>query len=139
MEHLFDSLRSQADEKPRSQPVLAAKQVVRTVQSQRRLSPEELDDLVSAYVAGATVKDLATRFGVHRHTIAAHLDRAGVPRHQNGLTTSQVAEAAQLYDTGWSLAKIADYFSVQPTTIYYWLRKEGIQIRSRPGWRTKQG
>lgn len=48
---------------------------------QRRLSPTDLDDLIEAYQAGATISQLADEFGIHRTTVAGHLDRHGVPRH----------------------------------------------------------
>ena len=48
---------------------------------QRRLSPTDLDDLLDAYRAGATINQLAAEFGIHRATVATHLDRQGVPRH----------------------------------------------------------
>lgn len=48
---------------------------------QRRLAPTDLDDLLDAYRAGATITQLAVEFSIHRTTVASHLDRHGVPRH----------------------------------------------------------
>ena len=48
--------------------------------AQRRLSPTNIDDLVEAYKAGATISQFAVEFDVHRTTVAGHLDRHGVPR-----------------------------------------------------------
>ena len=36
--------------------------------TQRRLSPSNIDDLIAAYDAGATISQLAADFGVHRTT-----------------------------------------------------------------------
>ena len=58
------------------------------------------------------------------------------PSRRLALEPRQVAEAVQLYVDGWSLAKIADRFSVRPTSIYYWLRKNEVTLRPRPGWTT---
>jgi len=53
---------------------------------QRRLSPTDIDDLVNAYRAGATINQLAAEFSIHRTTVAEHLDRLGVPRHSEQTT-----------------------------------------------------
>ena len=50
-------------------------------QRQRRLQPDEIDQLVAAYQAGASTYGLADQFGITRHTVAAHLNRRGVERH----------------------------------------------------------
>jgi DNA-binding MarR family transcriptional regulator len=47
--------------------------------AQRRLSPTNIDGLIAAYRAGATISRLAAEFGIHRTTVAGHLDRRGVP------------------------------------------------------------
>ncbi len=47
----------------------------------RRLSPADVHELIAAYEAGATISQLAADLGVHRTTVAAHLDRHQVPRH----------------------------------------------------------
>jgi transposase-like protein len=86
---------------------------------QRRLSPTDLDDLLDAYRAGATINQLAAEFGIHRTTVAGHLDRHGVPRHseQTAWDDDALRRAAELYATGSSLADIAHRFGVdaQPT------------------------
>ena len=48
---------------------------------QRRLSPTDADKLIAAYRTGASISQLATEFGIHRTTVAGHLDRRGVARH----------------------------------------------------------
>jgi transposase-like protein len=105
-----------------------------TRQIQRRLSPEDVAELVAAHEEGASQQELAARFGIFRTTVAAHLKRHGLTSRRGGLTAKQITEAIQLYNSGWSLAKIAAHFGVYPTSIYYRLRKIGVQIRPRPGW-----
>ncbi|GAG09276.1 unnamed protein product, partial [marine sediment metagenome] len=48
---------------------------------QRRLCPNDVDDLIAAYCTGAPINELADRYGLHRTTVAAHLDRHQIPRH----------------------------------------------------------
>jgi hypothetical protein len=51
---------------------------------------------------------LAERFGIHRSTVTAVLQRHGVELHQVGLSDEEVAEACRLYPDGWSLAGLAE-------------------------------
>ncbi len=48
----------------------------RTVrQQQTRLTPPQVDELLEQRAAGATIKELAERFGIHRTTVMAHFQR----------------------------------------------------------------
>jgi DNA-directed RNA polymerase specialized sigma24 family protein len=49
-----------------------------------RLPDVQLDELVRGYQDGASVYDLATRFGVHRATVSLHLHRAGIATRRRG-------------------------------------------------------
>jgi transposase-like protein len=120
-------LAGQNDDRPSSRPHQSR-------QFQRRLSAEQVAELVAAHQEGATQQELAARFGIYRTTVAAHLDRAGITNRRGALTPEQVAEAIDLYAQGWSLAKIGDQFGAYPTSIYYWLRKNGVTLRPRQGW-----
>jgi hypothetical protein len=62
------------------------------------------------------------------------LDRRGVTSRRPGLDPDQIEDAVRLYDEGLSLAKIAEPFGVYPTSVYYWLRKNGATLRPRQGW-----
>ena len=75
---------------------------------QRRLGPDDIGRLVAGYNAGATAKDLAAEYGIHRRTVAAHLERAGVLRRRQGLVDpAKVREAGELYEQGWSTDRLA--------------------------------
>jgi len=104
--------------------------------SQRRLSPADIDDLVDAYQAGATISQLAVEFGIHRTTVAGHLDRSGVPRHseQTAWDDEILKQAAELYATGLSLADVADKFGIDPQTVANRFRRAGVAVRPRRGW-----
>ena len=83
-------------------------------QNQTLLSDDQVAALVAAYLAGLTLDDLASEFGIHQRTAAAHLDRRGIPRRRHGLSPAQIAETKDLYQEGWSLDQIADRFDVWP-------------------------
>jgi DNA-binding NtrC family response regulator len=72
-------------------------------QRHRRLSLTEVAELIKEYEQEATpVKDLARRFGIHRATVTALLQRHGVGLRQAGLAPEQIPAAAHLFLQGWS-------------------------------------
>jgi len=107
-------------------------------QAQHRLRRGEVEQLIAAYVTGASVGELVARFKVNRTTVLAHLKRNGVPRRATGpkLGDEDVAEAADLYRAGLSLAAIGGRFRVDPATVGKALRRADVQIRPRRGWAT---
>ena len=50
----------------------------------RTLTAPEIDELVVAYQGGESTYALSRRLGVHRSTVAAHLERRGVMRRARG-------------------------------------------------------
>jgi lambda repressor-like predicted transcriptional regulator len=80
--------------------------------------------------------ELARKFGIERRTVAAVLDRAKVPRRHE-LTPEHVKEAAQLYEAGWSAARLSEQFCVSPDTMLRRLRLSGVTIRPRRGGRKR--
>ncbi len=107
--------------------------------AQRRLSPTDIGDLVEAYRGGATISHLAVEFGVHRTTVAGHLDRRGVPRHseQRQWGEESLQQAAGLYATGVSLADVAHQFGIDAQTVANRFRRAGIPVRPRRGWSSR--
>ena len=81
---------------------------------QRRLSRGVVDKLAHLYEEGASMDALARRYGVHRTTIIAHLDRRGVARRRvaRKMTDALVARASRRYAEGLSVADVASEFGV---------------------------
>jgi hypothetical protein len=102
----------------------------------RRLSPTAVVDLVEAYQAGASISQLAVEFGIHRTTVAGHLDRRGVPRHSRKTAWDDeiITQAAELYGTGLSLTHVAHRFGVDAQTVANRFRRAGVAVRPRRGW-----
>ncbi len=103
-----------------------------TTQPQRRLSAEEVRDLVAAREAGAQIKDLGKQFKIDRATVNNHLRRAGVePRRWAGKTLSdeRLREAGQLYESGLSLRVVAEWVGVDKRYLSGALRGAGFVIR----------
>jgi hypothetical protein len=93
----------------------------------------EIIDLTTRYKAGATVYELADRFRIHRGTVSSLLERQGVPRRGQSLTSSQIAKAIDLYSMGYSLAKIAPEFACNPSTVWLALLKAGMRMKDSHG------
>jgi len=103
---------------------------------QRRLDPADSNELIAAYRAGATITELAHRYGLHRTTVTATLDRHHVERHHahSEWTSETLAEPADLYAAGLSLAAVAARYGIDPQTVANRFRRAGLPIRTRRGW-----
>ncbi|MBL8777322.1 MAG: helix-turn-helix domain-containing protein [Acidimicrobiales bacterium] len=109
----------------------------RAKQVQRRLTTDEVAELVRRYQAGETADLLAAAFQIHRTTVTSHLERNGIQRRGGGrrvLAADDVQVAAELYEGGQSLASIGRQFDVHHTTVANELRQAGVEIRPRRGW-----
>ena len=98
---------------------------------QRRLTDADVDELVTGYQAGRSLPDLAEDFGVHRRTVAAHLEQRGVQRRVNRrkMTEDDIREAACRYLAGDSLATVGDALGVHAATVRRELVRAGVDIR----------
>lgn len=76
--------------------------------------------------------ELADEFSVDRRTVSGYLRRAGVAR-RGSLDEQQVGEARQLYEAGWSSARLAEHFEVSADSVLRVLRRDGVTIRPRRG------
>jgi uncharacterized protein (DUF433 family) len=118
---------------PTTTPVEQPKQ--RAPRTAKQLKPAQVENLLDDYQAGATVYQLADRFGIERRTVSNILKRHGITPRWRQLTDEQIKEAIQLYREGWSLAKLGKHFGVAGTTIRAQLLKHDVPMRQRPGWK----
>jgi lambda repressor-like predicted transcriptional regulator len=91
----------------------------------------QIAELAEAYRSGKTIKDLASAFGVHRTTVAAHLEAQGITRRGPGQVDAAIA--AHLYKEGWSSRRLGEKFGVSPNTVLRSLRQAGVSIRPPRG------
>ena len=105
---------------------------------QRRLSEREVDELVTAYLAGSSIDSLAAQLAVNRTTIINHLDRRGIERRKSvrKMTDRLVLQAAQRYAAGESLKVVAAPFGIDARTLAREFRRAGVPIRRRRGWQS---
>lgn len=97
--------------------------------TQTFLTPDQVDELVAFYEAGATLVELGERFSIHRRTAAAHLVRRSVPIRSRGLDACHLAEAVELYDGGLTLLEVGLRFGVSQQAVRRALGTQGIAIR----------
>lgn len=102
-------------------------------QRAHRLDPEHVQTLIRDYLAGATTYQLGDRFNIDRRTVSAILHRNNIPMRRRGLSPKQVDEAIDLYNLGWSLAKVARHLTVDPVTVLNRLRERGVHTRDTHG------
>jgi DNA-binding CsgD family transcriptional regulator len=93
------------------------------------LRAAEVEALVRGYRSGASLNDLAARFGIHRTTVTQHLRRNGVTIRRRGLDDRQIQRAISLYRQGNSLALVGARLGVHAETVRQALRARGIQMR----------
>ncbi|WP_406281241.1 hypothetical protein OH799_16530 [Nocardia sp. NBC_00881] len=102
-------------------------------QRARQLDADQVAELITGYQAGATVYELADRFGIERRTVSNILHRHEVPMRRRGLSPEQVDDAIHLYNFGWSLARVGDHLGVNHTTVLNKLRERGVPTRDTHG------
>jgi hypothetical protein len=102
---------------------------IRRRQVQRRLTLEQAEQLVSEYQAGASMKDLAARWRLHRTTVASQLRLAGVVIRRQGVPGDRLDEAIRLYGDGWSLQRLAARYRCDDETVRQALKRAGLPLR----------
>jgi len=101
-------------------------------QQQRRLSSERAAELVGDYQAGASIKSLVRKYGVHNMTVKAHLLRAGIVVDSwTRIDPALQAEIVRLYLNGKTMAGVAQLVGASEPTVARVLRVQGVPSRRR--------
>lgn len=91
--------------------------------------------MAAAYVQGATLSELANRYGLNRRTVSSIVTRAGVPTRYRHIGPSELSQALREYQSGKSLASVAGPLGVSANTVRSALLAAGITMRDRYGQR----
>jgi IS30 family transposase len=96
-------------------------------------------EFVDGYRAGSSVRELTRQFGIHKETVARHLERAGVSRRttRRKLSNQDVVLAARLYQRGLSLQAVGERLGADGKTIMKELHRAGVPMRPRQGGRQR--
>lgn len=84
----------------------------------RRLTPQEIDELVDAYRVGQSAPSLAAMYGISRTSVLNLIDAAGGDRHARRMSDAETAEAIRLYESGLSLVSTGDRLGRAGSVIY---------------------
>jgi transposase-like protein len=97
-----------------------------------RLEPVQVAELSGAYLAGATMGQLAEHYRLDHVTVLRHLERQGVPRRQpRRLQPDEVNETVRLYAERMSVRSVAEKLATGQTTVRRTLRKAGVEMQPR--------
>ncbi|MGH9089890.1 MAG: helix-turn-helix domain-containing protein [Acidimicrobiales bacterium] len=97
----------------------------------RRLTDDEIAQLVAGYASGVRVDDLVAQFHVDQTTVQKYVRLHGLPRRQERLGTRQLDTATALYRSGTSIQHVATALGVSPTTVRRYLVTAGVTLRKR--------
>jgi hypothetical protein len=79
------------------------------------------------------MNEVARQFGLHRTTVRAMLDRAGVSVRPREMSPAQVGLATKLYGDGLSLKQVGERLGFNAQTIANRLVAAGVRMRSARG------
>jgi hypothetical protein len=102
-----------------------------SLQSQTRLTPEQVTELLVGYQAGTSVNTLAKQFGIHRLTVSQIAKRAGIKPRWSPTTPAQHKHAAALYAEGHSLSQVAAKVGISAPAARAAVVTEGGTIRPK--------
>ena len=114
----------------RSKPQVGPQRRLATLRGPLPLSTADASELVDAYRRGAAEKDLARRYGLHRHTVSRHLQRVGVAKRPAAkMSPALVEPAKRLYEAGWSTSKIGGEIGFSASAVGKELKRAGVRLR----------
>jgi DNA-directed RNA polymerase specialized sigma24 family protein len=80
-----------------------------------------------------SLTQLAKKHGISKTAVLGLLRSAGVTIRHQPLTSDQVAEAIRLYQSGWSMARIADRIGRDDSLVHKTLHRAGVPTRDPHG------
>lgn len=94
------------------------------------LSALESERLAADYVNGMRVVELSRKYGLHRSTVYRHLQKHGLERRSYPLDDVGVDRARELYETGYTLAEVAEFVGSSCRTVRETFVARGISRRA---------
>jgi hypothetical protein len=95
----------------------------------RRLNRETITQLVADYEAGQSTPTLVKRYGLAKGTVLKLLKEHGITMRHQQMTEAEIIETIDLYQQGWSLARIGQHFGRNPSIIQGVLKRAGVARR----------
>lgn len=101
---------------------------------QRRLAPQQIEELVQLFKAGKNTVELASHFRCSRSTVSKHIRKSGLSAREKRFSQADLIRMQQLYESGFSFDKVGDAFHTSGTTVTKYLRGRDVRIRGRHEW-----
>lgn len=95
----------------------------------RRLAPLAIDELVTRYNAGETIRALSREYGVSRSGLRQLLRGEGVPLREQGITPEDAERAVRLYESGLTIRQVVEQVGYSFGTIQRMLNEKGVALR----------
>lgn len=95
----------------------------------RRLAPEMVEELVTAFESGAEIPMLAHRYGVSKRALRHLLSGQGLQMRKQPLSEGEVELAINLYAEGLSLREIGAQIGRGKTSVRDALIQHGVVLR----------
>ena len=99
-----------------------------TLRRARQLRPDDIELLVTRYLAVRNIRTVAKELQVSRTTVARILTKHGIDASRR-MTEAQISIAAELYEQGLSSAAIGQQLGFDNHTILKALRGRGVAIK----------
>lgn len=103
---------------------------VPTKSLRRRFSPQQIEDLVAQYNAGAAIRALSLEYGVSRSGLRQLLQAEGVTLRVQGVTPEDVEKVVQLCGNGLTIRQVVEQIGYSYGTIRKMLHEQDVTLRS---------
>lgn len=101
----------------------------------RRLSPQQIEELVARYNAGLDTPALSRAYGISRGGLRKLLLAQGVSFRKQPMTHEDAKRAVRLYERGLTINQVVDQVGYSFSTIRRMLHANGVSVRERGGGR----
>ncbi len=96
----------------------------------RRLAPQFIEELVTRYTTGETIRALSREYGVSRSGLCQLLRAEGVPLREHGITLEDAETAVRLYESGLTIREVVEQVGYSYGTIQRMLNEQGVALRA---------
>jgi len=96
----------------------------------RRLSPQDIGDLVARYGAGGSIRALSLEYGVSRAGLCKLLQSEGVALREQGITPDDAERVVRLYETRLTIREVVEQVGYSYGTIRKVLHEHGVVMRA---------
>lgn len=102
----------------------------------RRLSPQQIEEIIVRYNAGEDTPALSRAYGISRGGLRKLLLAEGVSFRKQPMTPEDANRAIQLYERGLTIAEVVDRVGYSFSTVRRMLHARGVVVRERGGRET---